>query len=155
MAKPEIHVIEALRESAKRLEKSASYQWGHMGHCNCGFLAQVVTKKSASEIHQHAMQGHGDWREQLNDYCPSTGLPMDDLIDELLSFGFEREELKHLERLSDPQVLAQMHGRGSHLNHNRKEDVIAYLLAWSGLVESQWAAGQPAFHESLIGEGVA
>jgi hypothetical protein len=155
MARTEISVIEALREAARRLEKSASYQWGHMGQCNCGFLAQVVTHKSAGEIHDRAMRGHGDWSEQLNDYCPSTGLPLADLIEELLTFGFDREDLRHLERLSDPEVLAELPGRGINLMHNRKEDVVAYLRAWSGLLESRWVDGQPAWKESLMSEVVA
>lgn len=155
MARTEISVIEALREAARRLEKSASYQWGHMGQCNCGFLAQVVTRKSAGEIHERAMRGHGDWSEQLNDYCPSTGLPMDELIAELLAFGFDREDLRHLERLSDAQVLATMPDRGIHLRHNRKEDVVAYLRAWSGILESRWVEGQPFWKESLMTEVVA
>jgi hypothetical protein len=149
MAEPSIPVIEALRNAAQRLQKSGAYQWGHMGHCNCGFLAQVVTQKTADEIHTRAMHGHGDWSEQLNDYCPSTGLPMDDLIDELLSFGFERDDLRHLERLSDPQVLSRMPDRGIGLKHNRKEDVIAYLRAWSGHLESLWVSKQPLRKEAF------
>lgn len=155
MAKPEIPVIQALRETERRLNQSDAYQWGHMGHCNCGFLAQVVTHQSASEIHGRAMRGHGDWSEQLNDYCPTTGVSLDGLITELIHLGFEREDLKHLERLSDPEVLALMPGRGIHLKHNRKEDVVAYLRAWAGLLESQWAATQQPPIQSLIAEAVA
>ena len=40
MAKATPVLIEALRKTAKKLEKGARYQWGHMGCCNCGNLAQ-------------------------------------------------------------------------------------------------------------------
>ena len=155
MAKPLTSVILALRETAQRLEKSDAYQWGHMGQCNCGFLAQVVTQTSAREIHARAMQGHGDWSEQLHDYCPSTGLPMDSLIEALISFGFDREDLVHLERLSDAQVLSIMPERGIHLKHNCKPDAIAYLRAWSSLLESKWAADQPNLSATIMAEAVA
>ncbi len=152
MAKPITSVILALRETAQRLEKSDGYQWGHMGQCNCGFLAQVVTQASPREIHARAMEGHGDWSEQLRDYCPSTGLPMDNLIDDLISFGFDRDDLVHLERLSNPQVLAIMPDRGIHLKHNCKEDAVAYLNAWSSLLESRWAANQPSLSATIMAE---
>ncbi len=49
------------------------------------------------------MQRYGDWNEQLNDYCPTSGFPMDELISEMMNFGFDRDDLKNLERLSDKQ----------------------------------------------------
>ena len=142
MAQATIPVIEALREAAAALERTSKYQWGHMGNCNCGFLAQVVTRKSAPAIHQAAMQGHGDWSEQLNDYCPASGLGLDLLIDELLLFGFDREELAHLERLSDPRVLAEFPGGGTYLCHNNKKDVIDYFRRWALHLETKWANDQ-------------
>ena len=67
MAKATPFLIEAIRNTARSLEKSEKYQWGHMGSCNCGHLAQELTRLNASEIHQRAMQKYGDWNEQLND----------------------------------------------------------------------------------------
>lgn len=142
MALATIRVIEALREAASRLEQAPGYQWGHMGNCNCGFLAQVVTGQAAPAIHQAAMRGHGDWTEQLNDYCPSTGLGLDALIDDLLDFGFEREDLAHLERLTDPIVLSSFPGGGRFLCHNNKRDVIEYYIRWALSLEAEWASSQ-------------
>lgn len=105
MARCSIEMIEALRETASRLHKGANYQWGHMGSCNCGHLAQTITKYSKGKIHGAAMWRYGDWREQLRDYCPHSGLPMDEVIDQMLDFGFTRQELAHLETLSDPIIL--------------------------------------------------
>ena len=124
MAKISVEVIQALRNTAKRISESTDYEWGHMGACNCGFLAQEVTQLTKKEIHSRAMEGHGDWNEQLNDYCPTSGLRMDDLISELLNFGFDIDDLRHLEKLSDQKVLNEI---DRHLSHNNKSDVVEYL----------------------------
>jgi len=128
-------LVQALRATALNIEKSQSYQWGHMGLCNCGFLAQQITSQSKEEIHSKAMAGRGDWSEQLNDYCPTSGLPMDSLIDELVFFGFTVDELKHLERLSDPKVLHEIPIERRHVRHNVKADVILYLNTWAEVLE--------------------
>jgi len=132
MAKVSVEVIQALRDTASRMRTSSEYQWGHMGACNCGFLAQEVTRMTKKEIHTRAMEGHGDWNEQLNDYCSNSGLRMDDLISELLNFGFDINDLRHLEKLSDPEVLLYV---DRHLSHNKKSDVITYLDGMARLLE--------------------
>src|SRR5438128_9461979 len=98
MARASFSVLTALKNTINRIENSNNYQWGHMGSCNCGFLAQEITHFSKEEIHSRAMQRHGDWNDQLNDYCPTRGLPIDDLISALLAFGFDSDDLKHLEK---------------------------------------------------------
>jgi len=135
MAKISFDLIQALRKTAHKIAQSNTYQWGHMGLCNCGFLAQEITSLSKEDIHRRAMQRHGDWSEQLNDYCPTSGLPMDDLIDELVNFGFTLGELRHLERLSDPTVLQSLPLDKRYLRHNVKEDVVVYFNAWARLLE--------------------
>ncbi len=137
MATLSVNVIEALRKTAKNLENGAKYQWGHMGSCNCGNLAQVITNKNKAQIHQMAMRSHGDWNEQLTDYCMQSGLPLDYLIDEILAFGFSRSDLAHLEKLSDPQILKHLPADKKHLKHNAKDDVILYLKTWANLLENQ------------------
>jgi hypothetical protein len=81
------------------------------------------------------MEGHGDWREQLNDYCPTSGLKMDMLISNLLDFGFDIDDLTHLERLSDPKVLACLPVESRNLIHNRKDHVVIYLQAMAQRLE--------------------
>ncbi len=135
MAKATIELIQALRNTAKTLAQSKAYQWGHMGSCNCGHLAQQVTRLSKSEIHSRAMEKYGDWNEQLNDYCPTSGLLMDDLITQMLDFGFDSDDLKHLEKLSDPDVLQQLPLDQRHLKHNKRDDVVKYLNCWADLLE--------------------
>lgn len=130
-------MIETLRRAAARLEKSNDYQWGHMGLCNCGFLAQEITLFTKTEIHARAMLKPGDWSEQLNDYCPTSGLPMDELISELLKTGFTRENLQNLERLSDPEILKRMPVNRQKPKHNVKQDVILYLQTWASYLEAE------------------
>jgi len=139
MAKANPVLIEALRNTIKQLEKSDNYQWGHMGSCNCGFLAQEISALSKAEIHERAMQKYGDWNEQLNDYCPTSGLLMDDLITQMLQTGLDTTDLKHLEKLSDQNILSQLPIDQRNLKHNVKKDVVIYLKIWVSLLEDQLA----------------
>ena len=154
MARPSLSIVQALRTTARRLEGATglkAYQWGHMGSCNCGHLAQVITKLDQADIHRRALQTrHGDWDDQLNDYCPHSGLPLDDVIDEMLALGFTRADLAHLERLSDPTVRAALPAEQRHaLRHNARPDVVLYLRTWADLLEAQLLATVPALAEAL------
>lgn len=126
-------LVVALRTVADRLAAGAPFQWGHMGHCNCGHLAQVVTRRTAAEIHQSAiLRRTGEWSEYANDYCPSGAL-IDDIFEDLLALGMTRQDIAHLEDLSDPAVVAVV-GRG-HLRRNDRQDAIDYFRAYADLVE--------------------
>jgi hypothetical protein len=141
MAQRTLAVIQALRDTAQRLATQAPYQWGHMGSCNCGHLAQTVTQLTKAEIHARAMQRYGDWERQLTDYCPTSGLPIDQTIDEMLAAGFTRTDLSHLERLSDPAIrMAIPFERRDALRHNQRDDVVLYLRTWAGLLEDELLA---------------
>ena len=86
------------------------------------------------------MEKHGDWSEQLNDYCPTSGMLMDDLISDMLSAGLDTTDLKNLERLSDPNVLRRMPNGRKYPKHNRREDVVLYIRCWASLLEDEWTA---------------
>lgn len=130
-------MVAALRKAAARIASSTHYQWGHMGHCNCGFVAQEITRLTPAEIHRRAMERYGDWNEQLNDYCPTSGLPMDDVIGELIAFGFSLDDLKHLERLSDPEVLSKIPFAERNLQRNQQRDAARYLNTWALVLEEK------------------
>ena len=134
MARASAELIIALRNTVSALKNSTDYQWGHMGSCNCGFLAREITKLRKDEIHSSAMLGHGDWSEQLNDYCPTSGMPMDNVISQMLASGLDTDDLKHLERLASPVVLRSLPLAQRDLRHNVKTDVITYLEAWIKLL---------------------
>ncbi len=137
MATPNPKLIQALRTTARKLENGGNYQWGHMGSCNCGNLAQELTKLSKAEIHAYAMQRSGDWYEQTLEFCPSSGYPMDLLIEKLLEEGLKLEDLRNLERLSDQEVLRNLPQNLKYLNQNCREDVVLYMKTWADMLENK------------------
>ncbi|MDP5121933.1 MAG: hypothetical protein NWQ46_10085 [Spirosomaceae bacterium] len=140
MARATLEVVEALRNTVKKLNQGSPYMWGHMGSCNCGNLAQEITKFTKAHIHASALQNSGDWSEQLNDYCETSRMPMDLIIFELLSFGFSVEDLQNLEYLSDQNVLQRLPIEKRYLRRNYRDDVVVYMNEWADLLEEQLLA---------------
>ena len=136
MAIPSLKIIAALRETAKQIEASGRYEWGHMGSCNCGHLAQNITSFTRVEIQQFALQKRGDWSEQVIDYCPTSGYPMDLIIGRMIEFGFTTSDLRQLENLSNPAILAQ--ANVPFFDKNVMINTVKYLNTWADLLENQW-----------------
>ena len=134
MANPSLKIIDALRKTAHQLQNGNRYEWGHMGSCNCGNLAQTITTFSRAEIQKYALEKRGDWSEQLIDYCPTSGFPMDMIIEKMIDFGFTKQDLNHLEWLSDATVLAEI--GVNNLDRNLKANTIIYLESWANLLEN-------------------
>ena len=130
-------LVKILRQAARQINAGAPYQWGHMGSCNCGHLAQAITGRSKSDIHTQAMTRYGDWEQQLRDYCPQSGLPLDEIIDEMLALGLTRRDLAYLEKLTDPAILRALPPNHRHLKHNLRNEVVRYLAAWADLLERE------------------
>lgn len=130
-------LILALREAALEIKSRNNYHWGHMGRCNCGFLAQKLSIYTPGEIHSMAMKGHGDWNEQLNDYCQDSNYPMDRLIFDLLQFGMSIKELGELEKLSNPNILEETRKVKPYLQFNDPDDVSLYMNTWAFLLEKE------------------
>lgn len=137
MAQAKVEIIDALRRTAKKLSSGNEYMWGHIGSCNCGNLVQEVTKRTKAEIHAYAMQGNGDWNEQLNEYCGISEMPIDMLIHEMLTSGFSLDDLQNLEKLSDKKILMRLPAENRYLRHNVRADVIVYLMEWANMLEEQ------------------
>lgn len=142
MATPSLKIIDALRKTANQLQNGSRYEWGHMGSCNCGNLAQTITSFTRAEIQKHALEKRGDWSEQLIDYCPTSGFPMDLIIEKMIDFGFSKQDLRHLEWLSDTVIVTEVLKNKSitHLNRNSKHDTILYMKTWANLLEDQLIA---------------
>lgn len=140
MALPSITLITALRSTAKKLDNGSVYHWGHMGACNCGNLAQELLHVGKAEIHSWALETReGDWSEQTAEYCPASNLPMDLMIQKMLNQGLRIEDLQHLEKLSDPEIIRSLPQDERELNYHHKKDVVIYLYAWADLLENKWA----------------
>jgi hypothetical protein len=137
MATPNILIINALRDTAKRLKDGAYYAWGHHGACNCGHLLQSVTKLSKEEILRYAHTGIGEWTELADDYCDTTNAPVDLLIKKLAEIGFTPSDIHSIEYLTDRQVLDKLPGGFRWLSRNVREDVIVYMEAFASLLEDR------------------
>lgn len=139
MAIPSLKIIDALRKTANQLQNGSRYEWGHMGSCNCGNLAQTVTSFSRAEIQKYALEKRGDWSEQLIEYCPTSGFPMDLIIEKMIDFGFSKQDLRHLEWLSDQEILQEIlkNKTITHLSRNSKQDTILYMKTWANMLEDK------------------
>ncbi|TAF63442.1 MAG: hypothetical protein EAZ55_13670 [Cytophagales bacterium] len=145
MATPNLMLIDALRRTAKKLQTGSRYEWGHMGSCNCGNLAQEITQMTEAQIHEHALRTReGDWSEQTAEYCAISKLPMDVMITKILEIGLTTTDLKNLEQLSDKTVLLRMPAEKRYPKHNQREDVVLYLNTWANVLEEQLLASLPA-----------
>jgi hypothetical protein len=126
-------LILALRTAADRIDAGAAYQWGHMGQCNCGHLAQVVTRKTSAQIHQAALLRHtGEWSEFATDVCAVSGSVIDDVMDELLAVGMTRDDIAHLENLSDPRVVSRL---GRPLVRHERSDAVLYFRTLADILD--------------------
>jgi hypothetical protein len=75
MARASARLIEALRETATRLEREdIVYRWSQLAHCNCGHLTQTITGLSPGAIHELAARQRGDWAEQARNALPEAAL---------------------------------------------------------------------------------
>lgn len=150
MKNPSLEFATILRKTAKRLEEGADYNWCHMGRCNCGHIAQTVTSLSPAQIHEMALLKSGDWRDQSIEHCTSTGYTIDHIIETILSFGLTRQDLAHIERLSDSRVLNRMDmERRIQLDYRNREDVIHYMRTWAHLIEETLLESVP-INDSLL-----
>jgi hypothetical protein len=133
MARPTVQLIHALRTTAQRLQRGNAYKWSHFGQCNCGNLAQTITQLSPREVYEAAFQRAGDWGQQALEFCPTSGYPIDFVLARLFELGMEREDVRHLERLTDARVLKRLGVQ--ELAHNQRANVISYMNAWADLLE--------------------
>ena len=138
MAKASQELIDALRETAGRVSTGVRYEWGRMAHCNCGHLIQTVTQRQGAEIAKTVEHHPLEWTEHARDYCPNSGHAVEDLFKALANMGFGREDVIHLENLSDPTVLK--HLGSTYLQRNHREDLVRYLYAHAELLENQMDA---------------
>ncbi len=137
MAKPSPQLVEALRETASRLQNGAHYAWGHHGACNCGNLLQVITHFTEAEILAHAHTGTGEWTEIAAESCSVSGVPVSLLLSKLEAIGLTPSDIHHIEYLDDKEVLQHLPGGFRWLKRNIRQDVIDYFRAFAQLLEEK------------------
>jgi hypothetical protein len=137
MAQPTLQLIEALKETARRLKDGAHYAWGNHGSCNCGNLLQVVTKLSTEEILRYAHTGIGEWTELAEEFCPVTNAPVALLLSKLQQTGLTPTDIHNLEYLEDKEVLNRLPGGFRWLKKNQREDVIVYFETFANVLEDK------------------
>ena len=86
------------------------------------------------------MRKSGDWTDQVEDFCSTSAMPMDEIISSMMDSGLERKDMIDLERLKNQEVRRFMGERGVKLYHNSKEDVVDYMFAWADLLEEKLLA---------------
>lgn len=141
MARSTRDLVAALRLTADRLASADGYQWGHMGMCNCGHLAQATTGLTGSEIHSAALAREGDWERQANDYCPTSGFLIDHILAAMFDLGLTRRDVRNLERLADDQVLRRLPSGPRYLRHNNRDDAVEYMRTWALILEERIHSG--------------
>ena len=127
-----INVIKVATESLQ--SGSTPYQWGHLGQCNVGHLVQAMTGMSGSEIVRSIDHDMNEWTEFAKGICPRTKHKVEDLFETMRKLGFSRQDVIHLENLSDMRVLKNLPGGFRYLRRNQKEDVIEYLRSMAELI---------------------
>jgi hypothetical protein len=138
MAKANRELITKLHEAADKIENSNEYNWGHVGRCNCGHLAQCVTPLDKKEIYAYArIQELDEWTEYANDYCPQSGAPMDTIMDAMFEIGMELQDIHNLEYLSDKKVLEALPGGFRYLEKGKKHNAALYMHTWADVLETE------------------
>ena len=150
MAKPSIELIEALRETGRRLRNGANYSWGHHGACNCGNLLQVITPLSEGEILRYAHTAVGEWTELAEEYCGVTNSPVSLVMSRLEQAGLTPVDIRHIECLTDREVLEHLPGGFRWLKKNVREDVILYFEAFAIMLEEKLICSVSINIEALL-----
>lgn len=137
MATATMALVTALRRTAARIGAGARYRWTHQGACNCGHLAQTLTDRTPAELHALALQKAGDWAQHAVDHCTTSGYPIDHVIDTMLAVGLTTDDLVHLERLSDPEIVRAFPPGERDLDFRERGDVVRYMERWADLLEAR------------------
>ena len=133
-------LIEGLRTAADWIESDkVDYDWSLFSSCNCGILAQAITKLSKENIFEQicSMPNSeedllGGWGDKIN-YCTQTGLPLPFVITTLINAGMKPIEFDKLEWLNLP-VNKRNIEEGIQQDPNY---VISYMRTWADYLVNQ------------------
>lgn len=160
-------LIKALKLVINNLKNdTANYEWNHQSTCNCGLVAQAITNLSQHELAElsHSMFDELDkkykdnksttisWQLAVKEYCPLTGEPLKDILKKLFQNGLTKEDMVHLEYMTNPAILKKSGIRVSKFPyfgkfvgsffpikdyHSKQQNLILYLQAWVSILENE------------------
>jgi hypothetical protein len=67
---------------------------------------------------------------------------MDLIIEKMIAFGFSKDDLTHLEWLSDNEIVDRI-GYNRSLERNNKNDAIVYMHTWATILEESLLKSLP------------
>ena len=136
-----IELAENLESTARTLRQGAPYRWTHQGRCNLGHLIQTVTGLEAAHIHRVATQAEGEWLDHAANYCATSGLAVDSLIERVLALGLTLDEVADVERLASNRVLRWLPAGRRTLDYRQRQDVVLYFETWAQVLRAEvgWA----------------
>jgi hypothetical protein len=67
----------------------------------------------------------------------------------MYAIGLSADDIGHLERLSNPEVRRRLGASTSRYAHHERQNVVAYLHAWAGLLEEQLDASTQSIEPYL------
>lgn len=98
-----VELIEALRRAATRIEDpNGGFDWMASEHCNCGILAQELG------VEAHRLENIGLWTHLVENHCTVTGIPLNDVLQELHDAGILPSDIEGIEACNRPNVLARI-----------------------------------------------
>lgn len=115
MSKKE-HLISSLRVAINALHNDTIfYSWNNPNSCNMGVVAQAVLKVDAKTLGVMRKElfaattdlSEKSWRNAVKHGCPITGVEIPVIIKQLEDAGLSREDIVHLEYLSNPAILSE------------------------------------------------
>lgn len=133
-------LIDGLRTAADWIESGkVDYDWSLFSSCNCGILAQAITKLSKENIFEQiwSMPNSeedllGGWGDKVN-YCTQTGLPLPFVVTTLINAGMKPIDFDKLEWLNIP-VNKRNIEEGVQQDPNY---VIFYMRTWADYLVNQ------------------
>jgi hypothetical protein len=118
------HLISSLRIAINALKNGTiHYNWTEPSSCNAGVVSQAVLGVSIEDLDEMrdeifpAVREHNlsypesklntTWKNAISLTCPITGKNMPQIITDLENAGLRREDITHLEYLSNPAILKE------------------------------------------------
>lgn len=157
-------LITALRTAATAVENETfNYDWKLISQCNCGVVICSLLGLSADGLSKRMESdptdiGIATWTEIVGSVCPVSGIPESQIFRELYSLGLTAIEIRHLEYLDAPEVVARIpvrHKRSGlfglwrskevERHYDDKDDLVTYLRAWADLLTERGADDMPPF----------